>query len=490
MVAVDLGSNSFHMIVADVTDGHFQIVDKMKDMVRLAAGLDEQNRITPDVRDRALECLQRFGQRLRDLPRGAVRVVGTNTLRKARNSEKFIRQAEEVLGHPIEIISGQEEARLIYLGVSHSLEDDGERRLVMDIGGGSTEYIIGQHFKPERMESLFIGCVGISHRFFADGVITEERMLKAEIAAMQELSAIKASYKHLGWDSAIGASGSILSIRDVVISQGWSKDGITFEALKKLRKKIINAGHIDKLSLTDLSEERAPVFVGGVAILFATFESLGIDIMRVSSGALREGLLYEQLGRIHHEDVRETTIEQLLQRYGVDLAQAERVEMSALRLLKQVPEDWDLPNYDQQGMLSRAAKLHEIGLAISHSQYHKHSAYLASNLNMPGFSRGEQRMLSVLIRGHRRKIPKESIKELPKKQSRLIRRLCILLRLSVLLHRSRSSSQMPEIGLNVEGRKITLLFPLGWLSEHPLTCADLEQEKQYLKTLDYKLLYE
>lgn len=489
IAAVDLGSNSFHMIVAVVCDDNLQIVDRIKEMVRLAAGLDARNRLSPDVTERALACLSRFSQRLRAIPRGSVRIVGTNTLRKARKSEKFIAQAEAILGHPIEIISGQEEARLIYLGVSHSLEDEGERRLVIDIGGGSTEYIIGQHFKPEQMESLFMGCVSFSEQFFKNGSLTESRMRKAQIAALQELSTIREQYKAAGWDTAIGASGSIISIHDVVIAKGWSSDGITLDALKKLRQEIIDAGHTDKLSLPTLSEDRKPVFAGGVAILCATFESLGIELMRVSSGAVREGLLYDHLGRIHHEDVRERTIEQLLQRYGVDVAQAKRIEETALYLLQQVAVEGDLANEEKIGLLSRAARLHEIGLTIAHSQYHKHGAYLAKNLYMPGFSQGEQLLLSALIQGHRRRFPENVIKALPKPVIQQVWLLCIILRLSALLHRSRSSNPLPEIHLILTDCEVKLLFPTGWLDEHPLTDADLEQEKQYLKSVNCKLTY-
>lgn len=489
IAAVDLGSNSFHMIVAVVCDDNLQIVDRIKEMVRLAAGLDARNRLSPAVCERALACLSRFSQRLRDIPRGSVRIVGTNTLRKARKSEKFIAQAEAILGHPIEIISGQEEARLIYLGVSHSLEDEGERRLVIDIGGGSTEYIIGQHFKPEQMESLFMGCVSFSEQFFKNGALTESRMRKAQIAALQELSTIREQYIAAGWDTAIGASGSIISIHDVVIAKGWSSDGITLDALKKLRQEIIDAGHTDKLSLPTLSDDRKPVFAGGVAILCATFESLGIELMRVSSGAVREGLLYDHLGRIHHEDVRERTIDQLLQRYSVDVAQAKRIEETALYLLQQIAVECDLANEERSGLLSRAARLHEIGLTIAHNQYHKHGAYLAKNLYMPGFSQSEQLLLSALIQGHRRKFPENVIKALPKPQIQPIWLLCIILRLSALLHRSRSSNPLPDIHLIMNDLEVKLSFPKDWLAEHPLTNADLTQEKQYLKAINCKLIY-
>jgi len=291
--AVDLGSNSFHMIVAEVNGGRLKVVDKMREMVRLAGGLDEKNRLRDEVAVRAVDCLRRFGQRLRGVPKGNVRAVGTNTLRKARNSGQFVARAEEALGHPIDVISGHEEARLIYLGVSHSLEDDSRQRLVVDIGGGSTELIVGRKFEPRYMESLHMGCVSSSQRYFRDGKITAQQMHAAEIAAHQELESLTTVYRKIGWETSVGASGTILAIHDAVHSEGWSKDGITPAALKKLSKALISAGHVDNLELNGVTAERAPVFPGGVAILSAIFEALGIEQMGVASGALREGLIQD-----------------------------------------------------------------------------------------------------------------------------------------------------------------------------------------------------
>ncbi|RME33566.1 MAG: exopolyphosphatase, partial [Gammaproteobacteria bacterium] len=425
LAAVDLGSNSFHMVVAREREGQLQVLDRLREMVRLAAGLDEHNDITPAAMERALACLERFGQRLRELPHENVRVVGTNTLRKARNSRRFMRLASSRIGHPIEIISGIEEARLIYLGVSHSLEDDGGRRLVMDIGGGSTEFILGQRFQPQEMESLYMGCVSMSQRFFGDGRITEKRLRNAVLAARQELEGIEARFRELGWDHAIGASGSLLAIRDVVVSSGWSQDGITTDSLQELREALLRAGHAQALDLPGLQPERRDIFAGAVAIVLATFEGLGISMMKVSQGALREGLLYDLLGRIHHEDVRENTVQALMRRFGIDAAQAARVEKTALSLLDQAARAWGLEGEAERNLISMAARLHEIGLAISHSRFHRHGAYLLENMDLPGFSRNEQARLAALVRAHRRKFPKAPFRRFPRDEGRDLRRSAV-----------------------------------------------------------------
>lgn len=489
VAAVDLGSNSFHMIVAQIADGRLQVVDRMKEMVRLAAGLDDGNCLSGPVMERAIDTLRRFGQRLRDIPSARVRAVGTNTLRKARNRGEFLGRARRALGQPIDIIAGREEARLIYLGVSHSLEDDGLERLVVDIGGGSTELILGRHFHPRRMESLHMGCVEMSRRFFADGAIDAARMREAEIAALQEFEPISAEYRRIGWDSSIGASGTILAVQQIVEQAGWGQDGITAQALRKLRKALIAAEHIRHLDLAGLQPERAPVFPGGVAILGALFESLDIAHMRAASGALREGLLYDLVGRIHHEDVRETTVEGLVRRYHIDATQAERVAAGALALLQQAPVAWGLDGAAHAQWLGWAARLHEIGLSISHSHYHKHGAYLIANLDLPGFSQGEQSLLALLIRGHRRKLPQTDLDGLAEPSGRQALYLCLILRLAVVLHRGRSETELPAITLEGDPASIKLRFPPEWLARHPLTEADLAVEADYLRGVGLKLRF-
>ena len=487
IAAVDVGSNSFHMIVAETTKGHFKVVDRMREMVRLAAGLGPENKLNDEAINRAIECLQRFGERLCDFDTDSVRAVGTNTLRKARNVRDFQARAEAALGYPIDVIAGREEARLIYLGVSHGLEDESDVRLVIDIGGGSTELILGRYFDPLTMESLHMGCVGMSALHFADGEITTGRMQLAELRACQELEPIESHYRDQGWQSVIGASGTNVAIRDVIVSNGWSKDGITKASLEQLRDVLIEAKHIDKIELSGLSEERRPVFPGGVAILLGIFHTFGIDHMRVSSSALREGLLYDLLGRIQHEDVREQSVDGLIDRYGVDRGQGHRVFVTAKDFWSQIGDPAEICNGELERLLRWASALHEIGSTIAHSQYHKHGSYLLAHLDMPGFSRGEQRRLAVLVCGHRRKFPQEQFETLPEPPRRRIEMLCILLRLSVVFHRRRSETQLTEISITVEDETIRLRFPDGWLEEHQLTTADLEQEIIYLKAAGYKL---
>lgn len=488
VAAVDLGSNSFHMVVARPVNGHLTVVDRLREPVRLAAGLGSDNRLDVEAQQRAIACLERFGQRLRDMPPGGVRAVGTNTLRKARGSDAFLDRAAAALGHSIEIISGLEEARLIYLGVSHSLPDVQGRRLVMDIGGGSTELIIGERFEPFCMDSLYMGCVSVSQAFFADGAISAKAMRRAEIAAGQELQGVQNSYRGNGWAEAVGSSGTIRAVRDVVRTMGWSETGITLPALKRLREVLIEAGHVGRLDgLQGLPPERAPVFPGGVAILHATFEALGIEHMGVSDGALREGLLYDLMGRIRHEDVRERTIAALSERYHADRAQAQRVARTGHEALQQVAAAWQLEDECAASLMSWAAQLHEIGLAVAHSGYHKHGAYLLEFSDMPGFSRQEQRLLALLVRTHRRKFSTALFKDLFESQRERVMRLAILLRLAVLLHRSRADTPLPSFTLYAEGKTLTLSFPSGWLDQHPLTQADLAQEADYLKDAKIKL---
>jgi exopolyphosphatase/guanosine-5'-triphosphate,3'-diphosphate pyrophosphatase len=486
MAAIDLGSNSFHMIIAELLDGELRIVDRLREMVRLAGGLDEQDNLDEASRQRALDCLQRFGQRLAGFPAGAVRAVGTNTLRRAR-SEDFLRQAQQALGHPIEIIAGVEEARLIYLGVAHGMADNDAMRLVVDIGGGSTEVILGRRFQPLELESLYMGCVSFSQRFFADGKITAKAMKKALIAARLEVQGIEREFRDIGWGEAVGASGTIKAVHEVILANGWSEEGITLGALQRLVEALVAAGDIEKLSLNGLKEDRRAVIAGGVSVLLALFEGLCIERMQVSELALREGLLYDMLGRIRHEDVRERTIGLLGSRYQIEPQQAARVEQTALALLCAVALEWSLGDEEARQLLGWAARLHEIGLSIAHNQYHKHGAYLLANCDLLGFSRREQQQLAILVRAHRRKFPLTELAPLGEVEMRRVRYLVVLLRLAVLLHRSHSDEPLPILSLNGQEEGLTVRFPEGWLEGHPLTQADLEQESAFLEAAKFKL---
>jgi exopolyphosphatase/guanosine-5'-triphosphate,3'-diphosphate pyrophosphatase len=489
VAAVDLGSNSFHMIVARIQDGHLHILDRLREPVRLADGLDDRRVLSEDAQQRALACLERFGQRVREMPPGSVRIVGTNTLRSAHGLKGFLQAAEKALGHDIEIIAGREEARLIYLGVAHSIAAGGERRLVMDIGGGSTEFIVGEGFETVRRESLYMGCVTMSKRFFPDGVYKNKALRRAEIAARLELQPIAAEYRGLGWERAIGASGSIKAIERVIVANGWA-DGITPAGLQKLRAAVLEAGNAKALAaLKGMGEDRVPVFAGGLAVLLGTFEELQIKRMEVSDGALREGLVYDLLGRIFHEDVRERTIRGLLKRYAVDLEQAQRIQATALDCLRQVAESWQLNSEEHRHMLGWGALLHESGRLVAHGQYHKHGGYILQNSDMAGFSRQEQALLAALVRGHRRKFPVGEFTRLLEEDAPMGMRLCVLLRLAVLLHRSRSQAALPAFTLSAQDNAVDLRFPEDWLNQHPLTQADLEQELAYIKEAKFTLSF-
>ncbi len=485
VAAVDLGSNSFHLLVAQTHDGTLHVLDRLQEMVRLGGGLDKNNRLTPAARARALACLARFGQRLRGLPRGSVRAVGTNTLRRLRNGDAFLNAAERALGHPIEIIAGREEARLIYQGMAQSRPDDGRRRLVVDIGGGSTELIVGEGRDPLVMESLHMGCVGLSQTHFADGVITAKGMRHAETAARLELQPVETQFQR-GWEVAIGTSGTIRAIRGVLRAEGWTDGAITRVALARLRDALIAARHVEDIDLAGLNPERAPVLPGGVAILSAVFEALSVERMQVADGALREGLLHDLLGRLRHSDVRTQTVSALGARFRADGAQAERVARTAAHCFKQVARTWAL-DAEAGRMLDWAARLHEIGLSVAHNQYHKHGAYLMEKADLPGFSWQEQQQLAALIRGHRRKFPLEVFAALPAVSQQSAQRLCVLLRFAVLLHRGRHDIDLKGLRIRVAKRVVQIRFARGWLRQHPLTQADLEQEAVWLQAAGLRL---
>jgi len=484
--AIDLGSNSFHMIVTGVQGDSFQVIDKIKDTVRLAAGLDEKNYLSEEASQRAIDCLQKFGQRIKDIPRRNIRAVGTNTLRQAKNSSEFMKQARKALGHPIEIISGREEARLIFLGVAHGNHNEEEQRLIVDIGGGSTEVAIGRGYHAHLVESLYMGCVNMSDRFFKNGEVTAKKMRKAILYALQEMEFIETTYRRNGWEAVYGASGTIRAIYDITAGD-IADNYITPEGLNGLKEQLISAGNIDNFTSPALSANRAPVLAGGVAILCAVFESLYIERMYISDSALREGLILDLVGRQHDRDIREKTVEELIARYNIDVSHAVRVADTASAFLQQVSDAWSLIPEADGKLLRWASLLHEIGIAIAHSQHHKHAAYLLNNSELPGFSRQEQSLLSLLVRYHRRKILQPDIQTQAGENYLRMVRLLVLLRLAVVLNRSRSDKPLPPVCLGVHDNHINIDFPVDWLLEHPLTGADLETEADYLTVLDFKL---
>ena len=490
VAAVDLGSNSFHMIVARLDDaGTLSIIDRLRETVRLGGGLKDNGKLSKASMEVALECTERFGQRVRALARGDVRIVGTNTLRVARNADSFLRAAEENFGHPIEVISGREEARLIYLGVAHGRAARTGKRLVADIGGGSTELIIGEGKESERRESLYTGCVSASRKYFDDGVISQKRMTRAIIDSELVFYPVARFMRAGNWEEAVGCSGTIKAIRNIVHAEGWCESGITLDALYRLQHTMVGQGSVDKLELESLKADRAPVLPGGVAILTAIFETLGIDRMRVSDQALREGLLYDLVGRLQHQDARDTTVQSAMQRWNLDTEHANRVTATAENLFEQVQQDWDL-THEHRDMLVWAAQLHEIGLQISHGAYHRRGAYILAHADFPGFSRPEQAMLATLVLSHRQRFRMNAFDDLVEPVRLPGVRLCVLLRLAVLFHRGRTDEQVPDVVIKADKNFVELHFPYGWLDQHPLTQADLGKEYDYLKDAKLKLLFD
>jgi len=488
VAAVDLGSNSFHMLVARIEGSGFQIIDKLREPVRLAAGLDADGAIDDAALERALGCLARFGQRLRSLSDDQVRAVGTNTWRDAANSDSVIVEAENALGHSIEIISGVEEARLIYAGVVHGMTLEKPSRLVADIGGGSTEIIAGHLAQPRLMESLPLGCVTLSEHFFPDGRMREKDWRAALMHAEREIEPYAGLYLAQGWQHAIGASGTVRAIQKVLEAQGWSGFTITRDGLKKLSDALRSCKNAKRIKLKGLSSRRRDVLPGGTVILAALFEVLDIESMDVSDAALREGLLLDFAERREHRDIRAQSVRVMAERFGVDLEQADRVAATAASLLQSItpesPEITPLSAY-----LDWAARLHEIGLGVSHAGYHKHGAYIVENADLMGFSRVEQAFLAALIRTHRGRLNLEAFERLPSRFRKAGRILAIVLRLAVLLHRGRKDGAPLVPRAEGSPSELVLEFPPGWLDDHPLTETDLAEEARVLKGVKFELRF-
>lgn len=476
LAAIDLGSNSFHMVVARYTLGQLRIIDRLRETVRLAEGLDGRGGLHAPVRQRALECLARFGQRIRDIPPHRVRAIATNTVRSLAAPQTFLVPAETALGHAVEVVSGREEARLVYLGVAHAQPPKPQQlRLVIDIGGGSTECIIGSGFDAIERESLQVGCIASTRRFFGNGKLSRKKWREALTEVAAEFQQFAGTYRALGWDETLGSSGTNKAIGEICAAMKLTKGAVTAEALPVVRDRLLQADRIDAIDLPGLSDERRPVIAGGLLALEAAFEALGLQRMAVSKAALREGVLYDMLGRAGDDDPREDSIAALMQRYGIDLAQAARVESTALALFDQVARIWKLTP-DDRLMLSWAARLHELGLAIAHSQHHVHGAYVIENSDIAGFSRQEQQFLAALVRTHRRKIPKNAFDALPDRLLAAVRRSAALLRIAVLLHRAHEAQALPQLVASVDAEALAIALPQRWLDARPLLRADLEGE--------------
>ncbi len=479
------------MIVGELRHGQISIIDRLRETVRLAEGLGQDGQLAEEAKHRALDCLARFGERLRDMHASSVRAAGTSALRRAKDGQKFLADAEAALRHPIEVISGIEEARLIYNGVAHSLPRNEGLRLVLDIGGGSTELILVQRAKPQALESLHLGCVAMTERHFHNGKISAQGFKEARLAASLELRPVKAYFRDSMDLESIGTSGTIIATEAVARELGIiESNDLTPGAVERLIDKVLEFETTSSLSLPGLSERRAQVWPGGLAILVELLQVLRIDRLKVSDGALREGLLYDHLGRMQHEDARERSVRAMASRYNVDKAQAKRVACTADQLLTQCAAPWNLASPNAAHLLEWAARLHEIGLDISHDGYQRHGAYIAENADMPGFPRVEQRLVAFLISSQRGQIDSATIENIAPGRRNSALRLALLMRLAVLLNRSRSTVELPTVSLEVDGVRMSLKFPHGWLGENPLSVADLEREQNTLRTAGFELEFE
>jgi len=469
LAVVDLGSNSFRLEIGRVEGDQIYQLDTWRETLRFGAGLDAKGRLKPGAMQRALACLARFRERLSGLHPAAVRVVATNTFRVAKNAREFLARAERAIGFPIDVISGHEEARLTFFGVAHELPRSLEPRLVIDIGGGSTEFIIGRGLQPERLESLTIGCVGMTQRYFPQGEITAAAMAAAETVARAEIEAIARVFSRNHWHEAYASSGTAMALADILEQNAFSGGGITPPGLARLRRHMLAAGHISRLKLNALKGERAPVLAGGLAIMTAAVAELGVERIDAVGGALRLGVLYDLLGRTFDEDARAVTVERFIDRYGIDRAQASRVSELAVALFRRAARARD-PRAER--LIEWAGLLHEAGMSVSHTGFHKHGAYILQNADMPGFSSGEQGRLALLVLGCRGRLDKMA----GALGDDAVRAAILALRLAVLFHHARTTISVPRIRIAV-GRRIAIAMSKRWLAAHPLTDHLLARER-------------
>ena len=481
LAAIDLGSNSFRLEIGRVEGRDFISEEYCKEGVRLAAGLDAQGYLTESAQLRALETLSRFHEKIKDFPKHCVRAVGTQTIRVARNNREFIEKAQQVLGFPIEILPGQEEARLIFEGCSHCLPASTKKRFIVDIGGGSTELVTGVGNHADRCESFHVGCVNLSLKYFPNGQITREGYKGAKLAAMAEFQEGRERFNSSLWDEAYGSSGSMEAICSLAHSLNLDSTGVTKEILCQLRDMIIEKGHVDRLDFADLHHSRREVIAGGLAVLHAAFDALNIERMLFSSGALRLGLIYEQMARLDGHDLREASAWELLRYSSVSEAQARRVSSIALSLLEHIsPEASD----DEKKRLHWAALLHETGNLISHNRFHRLGAYLIEHFDLQGFSVDDRHWVSQLVLGHRGRLYKIESELGNESWARSL----LSLRLASIIAHKRENVQLPDFELAQLGpRHWKLSFKnSGYLDKHPLTHFLLEREVEAWKAVQYQ----
>lgn len=485
--AIDLGSNSFHMLVVREVAGSIQTMSRIKRKVRLAAGLDKQSCLSMEAMERGWQCLKLFSEHLQDIPQDQVRVVATATLRLAANADEFLDKAKRILGVPVQVISGEEEARLIYQGVAHTTGGP-EQRLVVDIGGGSTELATGTGAQTKQLFSLPMGCVTWLERYFADRNLGEDNFARAEAAARGMVRTVKESLLAQGWQICVGASGTVQALQEIMVAQGMD-EYITLTKLQQLKLRAIQCGKLEELEIDGLTLERALVFPSGLSILLAIFHELGIQTMTLAGGALREGLVYGMLHLPIGQDIRSRTLHNLQQRYLLDAEQARRVSALADNFAQQLVQDWQLDDRCRE-LLRSASLIHEIGLSIDFRQASHHAAYLIRNSDLPGFTPAQKKLLATLLHNQCNTldpIPLTQQNALPVGQAQ---HLCRLLRLAIIFASRRRDDTLPAVRLRAEGETLRVILPAGWLSQYPLRAEMLEQESRWQSYVHWPLIIE
>ena len=482
--AIDLGSNSFHMLVVREVAGSIQTLTRIKRKVRLAAGLSGDNNLSPEAMERGWQCLRLFAERLQDIPLSQIRVVATATLRLAVNAGDFIARAQDILGCPVQVISGEEEARLIYQGVAHTTGGD-DRRLVVDIGGASTELVTGTGAQATSLFSLSMGCVTWLERYFTDRNLAKENFDKAENAAREVLRPVMDELRYHGWKVCVGASGTVQALQEIMMAQGMD-ERITLAKLQQLKQRAIQCGRLEELEIEGLTLERALVFPSGLAILIAIFTELNIQCMTLAGGALREGLVYGMLHQSVDQDIRSRTLRNVQRRFIVDTDQAQRVSQLASLFADQVKKSWDIEPLSRDLLLSACA-LHEIGLSVEYKQAPLHAAWLVRNLDLPGFTPAQKKLLATLLLNQTNAVDLSSLHQQNAVPPRVAEHLCRLLRLAILFASRRRDDLLPDITLVADDEKLTLTLPKNWLEDHPLGAELVEQEFQWQSYVHWAL---
>ena len=483
---IDLGSNSFHMLITRLLEDSVQVVDKVKRKVRLASGLNQDNKLNEAAIARGLECLSFFAERLQDIPVANIRIVATATLRIATNASDFLIKAEKILGQKVSLLTGEQEAQQIYLGAAHT-SCSVEHRLVIDIGGASTEIIVGNCFDAQLVNSLDIGCVTFKKQFFTDEKLSTSNFAQAINAATLQIMPLVASYQQIGWQAALGGSGTMQALAEILHAQ-HKPAIVTLDFLLSMQTKLLTFNHFDDIVIEGLASDRIPVFASGLAILIAIFDSFSVKNLQLSSGALREGLLYEMLPNMRQLSIRQRTVASLVERFHIDQQQAKRVSNQVHNLFDQLSFYTQLEKDNGYKLLTASCALLEVGLLLEYKHHQRHGAYIIKNADLPGFNQAERHLLATLVQLYKGDIHLPLLLEQTAVDKKSARFLLIILRLAVILCHRRKDDVLPCYQIKLVDKIFELSLPNSWLDAHPLILDELKQENKHLHKLGFTLI--